>query len=152
QAIEQLTTLAAEFPRNADYRRDLARSHLGLGVLYKKSSRFQDAESELSAAFEQSEPLAASSDLLDRQMLADIDYQRGALWARQEELHGRLRSPLSDRGRQSEKAYRAALSVQEALAKEYHERSDQRAKLGRSLNNLGKFLTATDREDEAENM
>jgi len=150
QAIEQLTALSAQFPRNADYRRDLVRSHLGLGVLYKRSNRFQDAESELSAAFGQNEPLSTSSALLDRQMLAEIDYQRAALWARQEELHGRLRSPLSDRVRQSEQAYRAALRVQEELAKAYHERPDQRAKLGRYLNNLGKFLTATDRADEAE--
>ena len=65
------------------------------------------------AAFRQGETLATSGALLDRQLLAEIDYQRGALWARQEELLGRLRSPLSDRARQSEQAYRAALRVLE---------------------------------------
>jgi hypothetical protein len=150
EGIEQLTALSAQFPENFEYRRDLVRSHLGLGVLYKKSGRFQDAESELSAAVQQGEPLATSSALPDRQLLADLDYQRGALWARQEELHGKLRPPLSDRARQSEQAYRSALSVQEELAKEHRDRPDQRAKLGRYLNNLAKFLTQTDRSDEAE--
>ncbi len=150
QAIDQLAALSAQFPENADYRRDLVRSHIGLGVLYKKSNRFEDADSQLNAAFGQSAPLATSSALLDRQMLAEIDYQRAALWARQEDLLGRLRSPMSDRAKKSDEAYRAALRVQRELVKEYRERPELRAKLGRYLNNLGKFLAKTDKADEAE--
>ena len=152
QAIERLEALSARFPENAEYRRVLVRSHLGLGVLYKKTSRFRDAESSLMAAFRRGETLATSGAPPDRRLLAEIDYQRGAVSARQEELLGRLRSPLSDRARQSEQSYRAALRVLEGVAKEYPERPDQRAKRGSYLNNLGKFLTATDRADEAEKM
>ena len=150
KSIEQLAALSAQFPRNADYRRDLVRSHLGLGVLYKKSSRFQEAELELSAAVEQGEPLASSSNVLDRQLLADIDYQRAALWERQEELHGKLRPPFSDRADEAKRPTARRLRSRRELAKEHRDRPASRAKLGRYLNNLGKFLTQTDRSDEAE--
>ncbi|HKM51811.1 MAG TPA: tetratricopeptide repeat protein, partial [Isosphaeraceae bacterium] len=158
-AIELLTALLAESPGLAvsaesptqdNYRRDLLRSQLGLGVLYRKLHRFQEAEEQLQAAGTNSEPLASSAALFDRQMLAELAYQKGVLWARQAEARGALETRKSERARASEQAYREALRLQEVLVKEQPGRADLRAKLGRYRNNLGKLLHATGREDLAE--
>lgn len=143
-------TVSAESPTQDNYRRDLLRSQLGLGVLYRKLHRFQEAEEQLQAAGTNSEPLASSTALFDRQMLAELAYQKGVLWARQAEARGALATRKSERARASEQAYRDALRLQEELVKEQPGRADLRAKLGRYRNNLGKLLGATGREDLAE--
>ncbi|HKM56315.1 MAG TPA: tetratricopeptide repeat protein, partial [Isosphaeraceae bacterium] len=159
QAIGLLSALSAESPGPAvsaesptqdNYRRDLLRSQLGLGVLYRKLHRFQEAEEQLQAAGSSSKPLASSTALFDRQMLAELAYQKGVLWARQAEARGALATRKSERARASEQAYRDALRLQEELVKEQPGRADLRAKLGRYRNNLGKLLGATGREDLAE--
>jgi tetratricopeptide (TPR) repeat protein len=159
QAIELLTALAAhspgpavsaESPTQDNYRRDLLRSQLGLGVLYRKIHRFEKAKDQLQAAAANTELLASSTALLDRQMLAAPAYQKGVLWARQAEARGDLEARKSERARESERAYREALPLQDLLVKEQPGRADLRARLGRSRNNLGMLLGATGRLDEAE--
>ena len=129
-AIEKLEPLVRESPAEPGYRRDLLRSHLGLGVLYRKMHRFQKAKEQLQAAGTNSEPLASSTALFDRQMMAELAYQKGVLWARQAKASGALETRKSELARESEQAYREAYS-QEALVKEQSGRADLRAKLGR---------------------
>jgi len=159
-AIEQLTALLAEslgptFPADTpaqdDYRRDLLRSQLGLGVLYRKLHRFGDAEEQLQAAGKNSGSLAPSASLGDdRPMLAELAYEKGVLLAQQAEALGALATRKSERARASEHAYREALRLQEELLKEQPGRASLQAKMGRYRNNLGKLLGATGREDLAE--
>jgi len=144
------TELPAESPTPDDYRRDLVRSQLGLGVLYKELHRYQEAEAQLEAAGTSIEPLASSTLLADRQRLAELAYQRGVLWARGAEARGAMATGNSASGRVIEQAYRDALRLQEELVKGQPDRADLRARLGRYRNNLGKLLYAAGRPDAAE--
>jgi tetratricopeptide (TPR) repeat protein len=150
QAIGLLAALSADSPTQEGYRHDLLRSQVGLGVLYRKMHRFQEADEQLRAAAANSEPLASSTAWFDREMLAELGYQKGVLWARQAEARGALEARKSELARASEQAYREALGLQEAMVKEQPGRADLRAKLGRYRNNLGKLLGATRRLSEAE--
>jgi len=144
------TALPAESPTPDDYRRDLVRSQLGLGVLYKELHRYREADEQLQAAGTSIEPLASSTALADRQRRAELAYQRGVLWAHVTEARGALASGNSESARVIEQAYRDALRLQEELVKGQPDRADLRAKLGRYRNNLGKLLYATGRLDAAE--
>ncbi len=159
QAIELLaallaespgTPVSAESPNPDNYRRDLVRSHLGLGTLYRKMHGFEEAKEQLLAAGTRSEPLASSTALSDRQMLAELAYEKGVLWARLAEARGALKSRKSELARDSEQAYREAIRLQESLVKEQPGRAEPRAKLGRYRNNLAKLLGTTGREALAE--
>ena len=107
-AIELLTALSAESPGPAvsaespsqdkdNYRRDLLRSQLGLGVLYRKLHRFQEAEEQLQAAGTNSEPLTSSTAEFDRQLLAELAYQKGGSGHGRPRLAGPWR-PVSSNG------------------------------------------------------
>jgi tetratricopeptide (TPR) repeat protein len=150
EAIRLLNELRAEAPSITPYLRDLVRCHLGLGILFKESYRFQDAGTELLAADSLRGPLEATGESDDRQMLAEIDYQRGVVLAKEQELRGSSTSQTSVAGRESDRVYQRAIQAQTGLVQSSHGQPGQRAKLGRYLNNLGKLLAADDRWDEAE--
>jgi tetratricopeptide (TPR) repeat protein len=149
QAIDLLAALSAEPGTRDDSRRDLVRSQLGLGVLYTKLHRFEEAKEQLQAAGASSRFLASSAAPSDRQTLADFEYQKGVLSAKQGEALGTLATPKSDRARDSEQAYREAIRLQEGLIKEQPDRADLRAKLRRYRNNLVRLLGDTGREELA---
>src|SRR5262249_53427977 len=85
----------------------------------------------------------ASGDRDDRQLLVEIAYQYGVVLAREAEQQG-LPMPAS------EGAYQEAIHKQAELVKQGQGQTEQRAKLGRYLNNLGKLLLEGRRPDEAE--
>jgi tetratricopeptide (TPR) repeat protein len=150
QAIERLKEPRPGSPNSIPRLRDLVRCHLGLGVLFKELYRFQEAGDELHAADALRGPLEAAGDTDDRQMMAEIDYQRGVVLAKLQEQRGFSRSPTSDSGRESERVYQRAIQAQAGLVQSSHGQPGQRAKLGRYLNNLGNLLAAGHRWDEAE--
>jgi tetratricopeptide (TPR) repeat protein len=126
------------------------RSQLGLGALFKELHRYQEAETQLQAASTSFEPLVSSTALTDRQLQAELAYQRGVLWARVSEARGALATGNSGTASVIEQAYGDALRFQEEMVKAHPYRADLRAKLGRYRNNLGKLLYATGRPDAAE--
>ena len=109
QAIRLLKELRAESPNSVPYVRDLVRCHLGLGILFKELYRLQDAKAELLAAVELKGPLEATGETDDRQLLAEIDYQRGVVLAKEQQQRGSPRSQGSVDGRESEEAYQKAI-------------------------------------------
>jgi serine/threonine protein kinase/tetratricopeptide (TPR) repeat protein len=127
QAAAELEKLSKNDPANADFRRDLARSLQGLGVLLKDANRFQEGEARLREAIRLREEIAKQQDssAFDRQGLADARYQLGALLARR-----------GAAGPADVEAYRAALEVQQALVKQYGDRPEYRTRLARYRNNL----------------
>lgn len=151
-AVVQLAALSAEFPGDASYRGDLIRGKLGLGVLYKKTNRFKEAESELREASELCRPLAASIPEPYLRMQGDIDYQLGALWAKSKAGVGVSTADGSDRERAGEEAYRRAVEFQRVSVDANRGKPDQQAKLGRTMNNLAMLLSANGRIDEADRL
>ena len=150
QAIGQLKEPRAESPNFIPSLRDLVRCHLGLGTLFKELYRFQDAGNELLAADAFRGSLEATGEIDDRQMLAEIDYQRGVVLAKLQEQRGFSSSQTSVTGREAERVYQRAIETQRGLVQSSHDQPGQRAKLGRYLNNLGKLLATDHRWDEAE--
>ena len=140
QGIARLQDLLGEYPGGDDYRRDLVRSHLGLAVLFKDLQRYKEAQDELTAAGTNNEPLASSTDPVDRQRRAELAYQRGVLLAHEAETSGALATPNSRIAAESEQAYREAITLQEGLAKGPPIRIEMNAKLGRYRNNLSILL------------
>ena len=149
QAIGLLKELRAESPDSVPYVRDLVRCHLGLGILFKELYRLRDARAELLAAVELKGPLEVSGETDDRQLLAEIDYQRGVVLAKEQQRRGSPRSQGSVDAQQSEEAYQKAITSQTELVRANQSKPEQRAKLGRYLNNLGNLLAADRRWDEA---
>jgi tetratricopeptide (TPR) repeat protein len=170
-AIGRLGSLAQDYPAGAqsghdpvreglgwDILRDLVRTRLGFSVLLKNLYRLDEAEDQFRQAVASGQPLDASGDSSDGGLLAEIDYQQGVLLARDAELRGSLSSPKSPEFRASKEAYQRAIRRQKDLAKEGLSRDEagrdavqQRAKLARFRNNLGKLLQAEGRYEEAEN-
>ena len=144
KAIEKLTPLRDEYPQEHGYLRNLVRSHLGLGVLYKLENRFPRAENELNLALAQSEPLAGSHSPEDSPVLADIYYQRSALLAHENELLG---LPPS---RESLDAYVLAIDKIQERQQASKEQTVEHVAQCRYLNNLGKLQNATGKLAEAE--
>jgi tetratricopeptide (TPR) repeat protein len=144
KAIEKLTPLTDLYPQEHGYLRDLVRSHLGLGVLYKREDRFPGAEKELNLALAQSEPLAGSRSPEDAQILGDIHYQRGVLLAHENELLG---LPPS---KESLDAYLLAIHAIRDQQQASQEQPDQRIAQCRYLNNLGKLQNSSGKPTEAE--
>ena len=140
QGIARLQDLLGEYPGGDDYRRDLVRSHLGLAVLFKDLQRYKEAQDELTVAGTNNEPLASSTDPVDRQRRAELAYQRGVLLAHEAETSGALATPNSRIAAESEQAYREAITLQEGLAKGPPIRIEMNAKLGRYRNNLSILL------------
>jgi tetratricopeptide (TPR) repeat protein len=150
QAIRLLEELRAESPGFLPYLRDLVRCHIGLSILFKELYRFHDAQTELLATVVLRPPLEATGEPGDRQLLAEIDYQRGVVRALEQELRSSLPLQSSVAGRESEEAYRRAIQAQTGLIQASQGQPGQRTKLARYLNNLGKLLAADHRWDEAE--
>ena len=150
QAIERLKEPRAESPNFLPHLRDLVRCHLGLGVLFKELYRFKDAGDELLAADALRGRLEATGETDDRQMLAEIEYQRGVVLAKLQEQRGSSPTQTTGAGGESERVYQRAIQAQTGLVQSSHGQPGQRAKLGRYLNNLGSLLAAGHRWDEAE--
>jgi serine/threonine-protein kinase len=117
---------------------ELARALDGLGMLLKRSGRLRAAEPALREALRLRESLAGAEpgSLEARDALAESRDHLGALLAR-----------TRDRGSEDERAFRAALGVRRGLVADARARPEHRAKLGRTLNNLGLLLR--DAGDEA---
>jgi serine/threonine-protein kinase len=124
-----------------DARRELARVHLGLGLLLKKTNRFRESESAFREAIRLREALvaAAPQDPEARQAQADSRYHLAALRAR-----------LAGRKAEDEAVYHEVLERQKALVAENRDRPEYRATLGRYLNNLAMLQGATGHPREAE--
>jgi tetratricopeptide (TPR) repeat protein len=159
-AIKQLSALLAkssgaafppETPGLDEHRRDLLRSQLGLGALYRKLHRFGDAEEQLLGASKNGDSLASGAMRFDdRRILAEVAYEKGVLWAQEARELGDLPTRKSERARASEQAYLEALRLQEQLLREQPDRALLRARVVRSRNNLGKLVGAMGRLDLAE--
>ncbi|HEV3121625.1 MAG TPA: serine/threonine-protein kinase, partial [Isosphaeraceae bacterium] len=135
RAVSLLEPLTAKSPAVAQYRRDLARARHDLGVLEKKSLRFQEAERNLTAAYRMRRHLAVENpgyapDLRDSK---DTVYQLGALLAR-----------LA--GRQGEAAanYQEAVRAATKLSVEHPNDFDYQRRLARYRNNRGILLMGSD--------
>ncbi len=150
EAIRLLTELMTESPSFLPFRRDLLRCYLGLGNLQKRLDRLTEAKTNLLAAEALRPPLEATHDPVDRKLLAEIDYRMGVLLARETELRGSPPSQSSADGRASQAAYQKAIRTQEELVQESRDGPEQRAKLGRYLNNLGKLQVANHQWEQAE--
>ncbi len=150
EAIERLKEPRAESPNFLPHLRDLVRSRLGLGILFKELYRYQDAGDELRAADALRGRLEATGETDDHQMLAEIDYQRGVVLSKLQEQRGASPAQTTGPGGESERVYQRAIQAQTGLVQSSHGQPGQRAKLGRYLNNLGNLLAAGHRWDEAE--
>jgi len=140
QSIAGLDDLIEHHPANVDFRRDLARADLGLGVLLKDANRYQQAEVALRQAIRLREAIAQGPgpSAEDQEALADSRYQLGALLARR------------GAGRSEEAAYSAAIEVQERLVQQYGNRPEYRTLLARYRNNLARLQDASGHSQDAE--
>ena len=138
RAVARLVPLAAGSDAPAAARAELARAWDGLGMLLKRANRFRDAETALRAALALRDA-AASEDLSARDARAEVRYHLGTLLAR-----------LRNRGPEDERVYRDALEIQRGLVADVRGRPEHRAKLGRTLNNLGRLLHDAGDADGAE--
>jgi len=120
---------------------ELARAHDGLGLLLKKSNRFQESERSFRLALELRTRLAADHPQRhdDQQDLAESRYHLATLLAR-----------LPGRQPEDEEAYRGAIALQAELASAARAQPEARRKLVRYLNNLGLLLSEAGRSDQAE--
>jgi hypothetical protein len=144
KAIEKLTPLTEKYPQEHGYLMDLVRSHLGLGVLYKRESRFPRAKKELNLALAQSEPLATSRAPEDTSVVADLRYQLGVLLAHENELLG---LPPS---KESLDAYLLAIDAIWNRQQASQEQSDLRTARWYYLNKLGRLQFFNGKLAEAE--
>jgi tetratricopeptide (TPR) repeat protein len=137
RALTLLGPLAEEAPAVADHRRELARTHSHLGLLWKKHGRTGAAAEALRRALRLRRQLAESPGQPDdRRDLAESHYHLAALLA-----------PLQDRRRQAEAGYRDALALQQELVAAFPRRPDYRRALARTFNNLGILLWKTGRPE-----
>ena len=129
QAVEQFRALAAEAPKNAEYRSTLANAQNWLGeVLRPDPARYADANRAYDAAFELQQALT-------REFPASVQYQREL--ARTIYNRGILRSSRPDGFAASETDFRQAVALLEPIAA-----SDPQiaGELARAYNNLGSLL------------
>jgi serine/threonine-protein kinase len=140
QALALRERLAADFPTEPRYRRDLAYSHNELGSVLADLGKRAEAEAAYRQALALQERLAADFpwEPQHRQDLAASHNNLGIL--------------LADLGRQAEAeaAYRQALALQERLAADSPAVSQYRQELAKSHNNLGILLRDLGRQAEAE--
>jgi tetratricopeptide (TPR) repeat protein len=132
--------LAAQFPARPEFRRGLAQSHTGLGVLFQDTGRLADAVAAHSAAL-----------AIRKQLAADFP-ARPEFREEQAESHNNLGVSLSDTGRPAfaETAYLDALAIQKQLASDFPTRPEFRVALAASQSNLGVLLSETGRMADAE--
>ena len=151
KSIDQLAPLSAQFPRNADYRRDLVQEPPGTGRSVQEIEPLPGsrARAECSGRSKVSRWQVRAICSIANCWPTSIIRERHSGSGRRSCM-GSCGRPSPIAPAEAKQAYRSALSAQERLAKEHRERPAQRAKLGRYLNNLGRFLTQTDRSDEAE--
>jgi tetratricopeptide (TPR) repeat protein len=172
----QLGRDAASGALGWDILRDLARIRIGLAILLKDLYRLDEARDQFRKAVASGRELETSGDGSEGDLLAEIDYQGGFLPARSDgdllaeidiqgarllardaELGGSLDSADSPESRATTEAYLRAIFRQEervakALIRDEAGRHllEQRARLGRFRNNLGRLLAAESRFDQAE--
>ena len=125
--------------KSAEVRRARARSAMGLAVLLKKSSRWDESERAFARAIALREALAPASPE-DRHALDDSRYQLGTLYAR-----------MPGKRPEAEQAYRDALARPTKSEAPGSEAPTARAAgRARALNNLGMLQAGTGRRAEAE--
>jgi serine/threonine protein kinase len=141
QALSIYNQLAADFPTTqAQFRQQLARSHINRGNLVKDTGRLQEAEKDYDQAIRIFKQLAADfpSRPEFRQELALSHSNRGLLLS----ATGRLQ--------EAEKDYDQALSLAMQLAADFPNRPEFRQELAGSRLNRGSLLYTTGRLQEAE--
>jgi len=135
RAVSLLEPLTAKSPSVAAYRRDLARARHDLGVLEKKSLRFEEAERNLTAARRMRRQIVVEfpenpEDLRDAK---DSVYQLGALLAR-----------LAGRQGEAEANYQEAVRAETKLTADHPGAFDYQRKLARYRNNHGMLIMGND--------
>lgn len=141
QAVETFSGLMREYPRESDYRRDLAMAGHNLGVLYVRIGRLADAEREYRQAIPLLEQLAGRepaessprADLLAKYLnsLGDV------LWK-------------SGRADQAEQTYGRALDLYGVLATEFPQDTHYPQEVAGLHHNLGVLRYGVGRLTEAE--
>jgi serine/threonine-protein kinase len=140
KAGEDLRRLLADSPREARYRKGLARVQYNLGILYKDSKRFAEADRALAEAVAGLQDLAAEfpGEPVYRQHLARAFLNRGPV----------LRT--TGRPGRAEEVYREAIRLQTELVKGDPDTPDYRHELAVTCNNLGFLQESRGRRQEAE--
>ena len=124
-ALELQEKLHREFPRNAAYQQELARTHNNRGILFSGTQRLGQAKAEYAEALRLLEPLASFDAY--RQDLA-----RTYINLANADLAG-------DPGRAGE-SYRKAVGIYEALVRGHPENRDYKLELARFSGNLAMLL------------
>jgi serine/threonine-protein kinase len=140
-AILLLEPLAAKHPKVAEFRRDLGWAHHELGVLEKKSLRFEEAEKDLKSAKDIRKTLAVQNpdnpnDVRDAK---DSVYWLGTLYAKQAQGQ-----------RDAAAAYQEAIAAETKLSAGYPNDPDYQRKLARYRNNKGMLLMGSEPRDAEE--
>ena len=140
RAIELQQALVGEAPENADYRRELARTHYNRGILFAQASdsgeAFASAESEFREAIALLEPIAAGSAAA--QELGRAYNNLGSLLA-------------SDvrRAAEAERPYLSAIGIHEKLTASAPDNREEALELVKFYNNLAELLRESGRIDMA---
>jgi serine/threonine protein kinase len=139
-ALALMGQLADDFPTRPEFRRDLARSHVTLGLLFQVTSRLKLAEASCAAA-----------RTLLMQLTTDFPTQPEHRWelATCQNNRGNL---LGETGRltEAEAAYADSAALFRQRPDEFPRRPELRFYLARSLHNLGLLLYKMDRQKEAQ--
>jgi serine/threonine protein kinase/tetratricopeptide (TPR) repeat protein len=139
-AISKLTQLAAEFPDETVYRRELADAHNHHGHLLRDEGKLAEAEKAYRLAHELFGALAAEDS-------KQPDYREGmggSLFNLGIVLSSQRRTP------EAEKAYRQALSVLTPLTKDHPDIPSYQLALAGGRNDLAMLLRDTNRPGEAQ--
>jgi tetratricopeptide (TPR) repeat protein len=132
EGITGLAALQARDGSDRELRRDLSRAYHFRGLLLRKLNRLDDAERDLKEALRLREGLAKDPNAApdDRRAHTETLYHLGALHAR------------AGKTAVAREEYDRAIKAQETLAGSKEGTVDDRRRLGRYLNNLGKMLHA----------
>jgi serine/threonine-protein kinase len=140
EALGLRQQLVADYPARAEFIRDLAKSHNGLGLLLEATGRPNEAEAAYREALRLLKPLAADSPTdpeLHSQMAANYNNLGILLWRT-------ARLP------EAEAAYRDALGLEKRLTADFPSRRDFGLSLAQGHNNLANLLVDAGRLTEAE--
>jgi serine/threonine protein kinase len=126
EGVKVLESLAADFPKEPEYREALARGHHNLGELLRSNDKVQEAESHYRAALKILGPLASEFSTVPkhRYELALNHYDLGRLLA------------ATKRPQEAEAAFQNALRLYEPLAQAFPEMAEYQSELGETLADL----------------
>ena len=129
-AIDGYAKLAADFPAQPFYRKELAGNHSNLGLLLTRLGKRPEAERQYHIALAIKEKLAAD--------LPAVPEYRRSLALSHNNL-GRLLAGL-ERRPEAEEQYRMALAIRQELAQEFPAVPGYRVDLGGTYGNLGRLV------------